>query len=163
MRPRAGPALLAVALVLALAGCTAAPPLPDVPIPLRNPTAPVASQADVTAERLAGDWVVVQGAGIAPGTRLGIGAGRVRLGGVALPLVDEGQGRFRMGDEVIWVHWLDFDNRTAALGAPGGGRVWIMDRSGRPAERLRAARDILDWYGYDLSRMTADRKREGTT
>jgi apolipoprotein D and lipocalin family protein len=59
----------------------------------------------------------------------------------------------RLGGAPLWVHWLDFDNRTAALGAPDGSRVWIMDRSGAPAERLSAAREILDWYGYDLSRL----------
>ncbi|NIY99674.1 lipocalin, partial [Salipiger sp. HF18] len=35
----------------------------------------------------------------------------------------------------------------------GGARVWIMDRTGRPGERLTAAREILEWYGYDLRRL----------
>ncbi|KUF11694.1 lipocalin [Pseudoponticoccus marisrubri] len=139
-----------------LAACASAPEAPStVPttIGLRNPTAPVASQADATLARLAGDWIVLQGGAVAPGTRLRIGPEGLRLNGVTLPLVDEGQGRFRLGETRLWVHWLDADNRTAALGDPDGGRVWIMDRTGRPGERLRAAREILDWYGYDLDRL----------
>lgn len=141
-------------MLFALAGCSAPEVLaPTANVPLRNPTAPVASQSDVTAARLVGDWTVVQGAGIAPGTRITVSGRDMRIGGASLPLSALGEGRFRMGEEVIWVHWLDFDNRTAALGNPDGSRVWIMDRIGQPAERLVAARDILDWYGYDLSRL----------
>lgn len=139
--------------LLAVAGCAAPAVLPVVPIPLRNPTAPIASQADVTMARLSGDWIVVQGAGIAPGTRLSFGADAVRIGGGSVPLKSATPGRMHLGDEVIWVHWIDADNRTAALGNPDGGRVWVMDRAGKPGERLRAAREILSWYGYDLSRM----------
>ena len=146
----------AVLLCLALAGCaagTAAPVLPPVTISLRNPTAPVASQADAGSSRLSGDWVVVEGAGIAPGARLRFEPSRVTVGGVSLPLADLGLGRLTLGGEAIWVHWIDADNRTAALGDPEGRRVWIMDRSGRPGERLAAARSILEWYGYDLARL----------
>lgn len=141
-------------LVMVLAGCAAPVPPSDIAIPLRNPTAPVASQSNATAKRLAGTWVVVAGAGLDAGTELRFAPGQVRIDGVTLPFADEGQGRFRLGAEVLWVHWLDFDNRTAALGDPGGGRVWIMDRTGRPGERLDAARKILDWYGYDLTRLS---------
>lgn len=145
----------ALLLVLALAGCGGGAPAPlaEVAIPLRNPTTPVASQADAGVARLAGDWVVVSGAGMAPGTRLRIGSGRMMLDDVTLPFVAEGQGRYLLGEERIWVHWLDADNRTAAMGEPGGKRVWIMDRSGAPGDRLRAAREILNWYGYDVGRM----------
>ena len=120
---------------------------------MRNPTAPIASQVDASLARLSGDWVVVQGAGLQPGSRLRFGAGTMLLDGVSLRLADKGQGRLDLAGEAIWVHWLDVDNRTAALGDPDDGRVWIMDRTGRPGERLRAAREILEWYGYDLSRM----------
>lgn len=143
----------ALALILCLAACVKAPTLPEVPIPLRNPTAPVASQVDASLSRLRGDWLVVQGAGLVPGSRLVFGDKAVRIGGVALPLQDKGQGRLLLGEEQLWVHWLDADNRTAAMGNPEGTRVWIMDRTGKPGERLKAAREILEWYGYDLSRM----------
>lgn len=143
----------ALAALLLLSACAGAPELPEVTIPLRNPTAPVASQADATAARLSGDWVVVQGAGVAPGTGLRFSDAAMTLDGVAIPLAGRGPGRFDLAGQTVWVHWLDADNRTAAMGDPGGGRVWIMDRSGRPGERLHAAREILRWYGYDLRRL----------
>lgn len=145
-----------LAICCVLAGCVQPEPqaLGEVTLPLRNPTAQIASQANVTPDRLYGQWVVVQGAGLPPGTQLTISKGEMRIGGVALRMTNKGQGRFVLGDMDIWVHWLDFDNRTAAMGDPQGRRVWIMDRTGNPGERLKAAREILDWYGYDLSRLS---------
>lgn len=138
-------------LVLLLAGCTAAPPVGGVP--LRNPTAPVGSQVDATLARLSGEWRVVQGAGLAPGARLRFGASQAVLAGEGVPVSDAGRGRLDLGGETVWIYWIDADNRTAALGDPDGARVWIMDRTGRPGARLTAARAILDWYGYDLTRL----------
>lgn len=142
------------ALLLALAGCAAIPATKD-PLPLRNPTAPIASQADVTLHRLSGTWIVVQGAGLPPGTPLRFARTQAQVAGRPVTLTAGRQGRFTLDGEEIWVFWLDADNRTAALGDPHGRRVWIMDRTGQPAERLRAAREILDWYGYDLTRLEA--------
>ena len=142
-----------VIALLALAGCTAPASLPEVSIPLRNPTAPVASQVDADLSHLAGDWVVVQGAGLAPGSTLAFDKGRLVVNGASLPVRNTGPGRLVVGRETVWIHWIDADNRTAALGNPDGTRVWIMDRAGKPGERLRAAREILTWYGYDLSRV----------
>ncbi|WP_420325287.1 lipocalin family protein [Mameliella sp.] len=141
----------ALCLVLALAGCAAAPPRGD--LPLRNPTAPVASQADAALGRLSGEWLVVQGAELRPGTRVRFDKRQAVIGGRAMPVRDEGQGRLTLDSAPVWVYWIDADNRTAALGDPDGRRVWIMDRSGQPGERLRAAREILAWYGYDLERL----------
>lgn len=141
-----------VSVVLTL-GCTAQAPRPDVTIPLRNPTAQVASQADVTPSRLAGDWIVVEGAGIAAGTAVSFSATQVQIGAQVLAFDMTGPGRFSLAGQDIWVHWLDISDRTAAMGDPAGGRVWILDRSGTPGERLKAAREILEWYGYDLSRI----------
>ncbi|MGH1414626.1 MAG: lipocalin [Pelagimonas sp.] len=126
----------------------------EIQIPVRNPTAQVASQADVTIDRLVGTWKIVQGAGIAPHSQVIVGPELAEIGGETLPFIAIGPGRFLLGGDEIWVHWLDINNRTAAMGEPGGKRVWIMDKSGTPGERLNAARRILDWYGYDLSRMT---------
>lgn len=144
--------LLATVLALALVGCGKAP-VKSVPIPLRNPTAQVGSQADATVQRLQGDWIVVQGAGVAPGSRVSISGNVMTLNGQPMPFTEEGAGRFTVLGQTLWVHWLDIDNRTAALGDPGGSRVWIMDRTGKPGERLGAAREILAWYGYDLRRL----------
>lgn len=120
-------------------------------IPLRDARQPVASQVDADAERLAGAWRVVEGAGVVPGMAVEIGPDRFIVAGSAQPLVSEGRGRFRVGDRALWVHWLDADARTAALGDPEGGWWMILDREGRPGERLAAARTILEWYGYRLS------------
>lgn len=139
---------------LLLAACAAKAPPAPVDIPLRNPTAPVGSQADAHLARLQGNWTVTEGAGMPPGARIEIGPSDLRVNGVALPLQEEAPGRLRVGDELLWVHWIDADDRTAAIGEPGGGRVWIMDRNGTPGERRTAAREILLWYGYDLSRMS---------
>ena len=144
---------LAVLAVLCGVACTPVTKSSETAIPLRKPTAQIASQADVTLDRLDGAWVIVSGAGVPVGARLVVSNGQARLGDVTLPLVALGQGRFRLGQDDIWVHWLDINNRTAALGEPGGKRVWIMDRTGQPGERLKAAREILEWYGYDLARL----------
>lgn len=144
---------LACTFLLVLAACEPVTMLPETSIPLRNPTAPVASQVDVTAERMKGDWQVVSGAGIGVGSHLKIRDTAILIDGIEQSFTLSGPGRFMLGGEEIWVHWLDINDRTAALGNPDGARVWVMDRQGNPGERLKAARKILDWYGYDLSRM----------
>lgn len=143
-------------LALVLAGCMAdAPdaPLPTVDIPLRNPTAPVASQSDASIDRLQGGWVVVAGAGLRPGETVTISDTGMTLRGVTFPMRGLGEGRFDVAGDPLWVHWLDVGARTAVLGDPNGARVWIMDRTGKPGDRLAPAREILEWYGYDLGRV----------
>ncbi|MBP0482869.1 lipocalin [Sagittula salina] len=140
-------------LPLVLAGCTSTAVLPRAPVPLRNPTAPVASQTDVSLSRLGGRWQVVESSRAEAGTEVLFGANAMRFGTDTRVLVPQGLGRFDWGEGTLWVHWLDADNRTLAMGDPGGGWFAILDRTGRPGERLRAAREILEWYGYDLSRL----------
>ena len=54
----------------------------------------------------------------------------------------------------IWVLWFDFDRRTVALGDPDGKFVTVLDRTAQGGgDRIVAAREILDWYGYDLSQV----------
>ncbi|MDO6585797.1 lipocalin [Salipiger sp. 1_MG-2023] len=142
----------ALGLLLLLCAC-AAPKLPPAPLSLRDESAPIASQVDAALARLSGDWVVIEGAGVRPGARIAVHDGLMRIDGAPMPIADEGMGRFRLAGQPIWVHWIDADNRTAALGEPGGTRVWIMDRGGASGERLSAAREILTWYGYALDRM----------
>lgn len=142
-----------VLAILLLSGCAGTGELPHADIPLRNPTAPVASQTDASLERLEGTWTIVEGAGIPPGEYIVFHNDTIVVGGISHPLSQEAGGRYSVGGDQLWVHWLDADNRTAAMGDPGGARVWIMDRTGRPGERLHAAREILEWYGYDLKRL----------
>ncbi|MEQ6248549.1 lipocalin [Sulfitobacter sp. HNIBRBA3233] len=66
--------------------------------------------------------------------------------------VGPGQYIVRMPDgrqRAIWVLWVDEGFRTAVLGNPDGTFAWIIDR-GRTggADRIAAAREILDFNGY---------------
>ena len=177
---------LSVFLALGLAACTPQPASEPTEVSLlRNPTAPIGSQADVTAADLAGEWTVRQRAqGGWPqgrlvqfqtdGDDLVLLADAVTCGPndlcesltVAVPYpagvagrFGDGQRRLAPGLDVpadIWVYWMDFDRRTVALGDPNGQFVAILDRSvNGGGDRITAAREILDWYGYDLTRVVS--------
>lgn len=80
-----------------------------------------------------------------------------------LPLRPRGQGRFSVtmpsGEaRDFWVLWVDEGFRTAVLGNPDGTFGWIVDRSTTGgADRIAAAREILDFNGYDVSRLRVTR------
>jgi apolipoprotein D and lipocalin family protein len=142
-----------VALVAAALLAACQPASMVRPFDLRKQSAPVASQVNVTAARLTGTWRVTSGAGILPRQVLKFTEYSLSINGKTTPFKQLGPGRFRFFGEEIWVHWMDADNRTAALGAPSGEMFWIMDRGDASGDRLRAAREILEWYGYDLKQM----------
>ena len=78
------------------------------------------------------------------GTAEIVGPGRlkVRFDGVPFVAAD------------YWVLWTDDDYRTAVVGAPNGRSGWVLNRTpGIRADRFDAARDILEFNGYDLSRL----------
>lgn len=53
-----------------------------------------------------------------------------------------------------WVLWVDEDYQTAVVGVPSGRAGWILNRAPTlRADRLQAARDVLAFNGYDLSRL----------
>ncbi|KQI67275.1 lipocalin [Loktanella sp. 3ANDIMAR09] len=53
-----------------------------------------------------------------------------------------------------WVLWVDEGYRTAVVGAPDGRSGWILNRTPDiPADRLTAAKEVLDFNGYDLNRL----------
>ncbi|RMA42681.1 lipocalin family protein [Rhodophyticola porphyridii] len=55
-----------------------------------------------------------------------------------------------------WVLWVDEGYRTAVIGQPDGRAGWILNREPViPADRLAAAREVLAFNGYDLSRLQA--------
>ncbi len=55
---------------------------------------------------------------------------------------------------VMWVLWVDEDHRTAVLGNPQGTMGRIINRSPRlRGDRLRAAREVMAFNGYDTSRL----------
>lgn len=80
------------------------------------------------------------------------------------PLAITGPGRVtpakatRPLDREWWVLWADTDLRTLVIGTPDGSFGFILNRGGAlPADRLTAARDILDWNGYDTARLVTFR------
>lgn len=149
----------------------------------RDPSAQIASQTDVTAARMAGEWHVRQRfsgySAMGPNLELSVlpaGALQLRLpisacvqsvctnDGHALVLLEPtGPGRWTpvnppqaLFDQELWVMWMDYDTRTAAIGTPSGEFGWIMDKSASGGrDRLVAARDIMEWFGYDVTKLQA--------
>lgn len=168
--------LMAVILV----GCAQEQPiLPQVDI-FRDPSAQIASQANVSADRMAGRWFIRQGFvnrsrpvtavtfSTLPNGGLQMAQTRLTceldicLNVETLVLLEQtGPGRWMPVDPPIatspaefWVMWMDFDSRTVAIGTPSGEFGWIMDKSrigGR--DRITAARDIMDWFGYTVAHL----------
>ncbi len=173
-------AILAIAAFGVLAACAVEPPVLTAREVFRDPGAQIASQTNVTSKRMAGDWVIRQRFAGLPAIgeimRLSVlpdGALQMTVAGPACEqagctqgdtlvlLNPTGPGRWMpvdppagMIDREIWVMWMDFDTRTAAIGTPSGSFGWIMDKNptgGR--DRILAARDIMDWFGYTVSRL----------
>lgn len=164
------PRLIRLALLALLGACTAKTPPAPVQV-FRNGATPIWSNATLDPLRLQGDWQEIA-AFAAPGTcrpggaritatpqglaisaRLCLAQGETAVQG---PLAVTGPGRLLPAGttEPWWVLWADADYRTLAIGTPSGHFGFILNR-GRPlpADRLRAAREILDWNGYDLRRL----------
>lgn len=73
-----------------------------------------------------------------------VGPGRLK---VAFPQIPFGAADY-------WVLWVDEGYRTAVVGAPNGRSGWILNREPKiPRDRLKAAREVLDFNGYDLGRL----------
>lgn len=167
--PNARLALLGLVL---LAACAA----PQPPVAgFRDMAAPFASTQRFEADRFLGDWVQVAGFA-APGRGVTAERHLYRRASTGQIVADvtgpdgttarrvyalEAPGRLRAvapEGEALWVLWVDEGFRTAVLGTPSGSEAFILDRSASPApDRLRAAREILAWYGYDMGRLQAAR------
>lgn len=163
---------IALPLLLLLAACAREAPVPEAAaVSFRDRSVPIASTVRGSVEDLAGDWVIAQSyPGLpfaAPGTRVTVAAaGNASLWRFAGPggarevaARTEVPGRYRPlaeGDPELWLLWVDDDFRTAVIGTPDGSFGWIMDRPGAAsADRTRAAREVLDFNGYDLGRLGA--------
>jgi len=169
--------------VLLLAGCAAAPDedvggLFEV---YRDTDAPIASAALFSPERYLGTWYEVarfsvpfEAGCVGVTAEYGVigenvisvkntcrnadGSVRSVIEGSAEIV---GRGRLKVtfpsvpfGASDYWVLWVDEGYRTAVVGAPNGRSGWILNRDPViPADRLVAAREILDFNGYDLSRL----------
>lgn len=172
-------ALLAGVVVLALGACVAPPSPIAVPAgpSYRDQNALIGVTSRYDARKFKGVWYVRAGFDPALG-RLAFNmldgpAGRVmRLGvfvcdpaGVCgdfaedLPVTRLGKGQFRVTlpdgkTRDFWVLWVDEGFRTAVLGNKAGDFGWIVDRSTKGgADRIAAAREILDFNGYDVSKL----------
>ena len=160
-------ALLALALAL-LAGCAAQ--APDTAQGLRDSKALIGATSRYDAARFKGPWLVRDsfGDGVAqvalvettqgPAFQLcsQVGCGD---GGTLWLAQQQGQGRYALSrpdgsTRTLWVLWIDEGFRTAVVGNPAGDFGWILDRSASGgADRIAAAREILDFNGYDTDQL----------
>jgi apolipoprotein D and lipocalin family protein len=145
-------------LVLSLAACGQHPPRGD--IPLRNPTAAFGGTSRFDAARFAGDWATVACLGdCAPQVRYAqtTGGDYLRQAGgttTAYAISAPGILRQRDADRTLVVMWVDEGFRTAVVGDADGRWAAILNRDRRPApDRIMAAREILDFNGWDVSKL----------
>lgn len=152
--------LNAALICVLLAGCAVRVPVPE-PGGFRRENAPIASVALFETARFAGRWYqtggfpgvcagqVVDVEAIAEGLSVTTHCGARELQEVWRKTAP---ARYQTPHGPVWVLWVDEDYRTAALGRPDGfwGAVW--NRAERiPADRALAAREILDFNGYDMA------------
>lgn len=146
---------LALGLVLALAACGGKG--------YRDKGAGMSSTTRFDLARMAGDWRVVARFADAEAAEAraperfrfdGATVTHVTTGGAqSLPVAVTGPGRMRVGGRALWVLWVDDGFRTAAIGHPSGAYGWIMEQGAGRADQRQAAREILAWAGYDLTRL----------
>lgn len=162
--------LIGLLLALVLVACAA--PLPRGQGAFRTADAPMWSNAQLDMVRLVGRWQQVATFADVPGAcpaggaeitgrpgaltlaaRLCLGDANRRLSGQMQAI---GPGRFSVGGQQWWVIWVDTDYRTLAIATPDGAFGFVLNRGGAiPPDRLRAAREIFDFNGYDVSRLIA--------
>ena len=104
-----------------------------------NTTAEYALRADGTLSVL-NTCLKAEGESVIAGSATVVGPGRlaIKLDGVPV-------------NAPYWVLWVDEGYRTAVVGVPSGRAGWILNRTPDiPADRLAAARRVLEFNGYDL-------------
>lgn len=153
--------LVALGGILALGACAAKQAgYPAGTLPLRNPTAPLGGSARFDPGRFSGDWVTracmgpcVPSVSFTQSLTGAVSESDARGSRAYLPDAP-GVLRATAGDDVLVVMWVDEGFRTAALGLADGSRAAIIDRSPTGgADRIAAAREILDFNGWDVSQL----------
>lgn len=163
-----GAAILGCVMLL---GCAQEPEPKFLPDGYRDRSVQITSSTRFDPAAFAGDWVVIESFDETPRpvtvARLSFQVSpmgflyqeRLPQGeqAQAVPLSIGRFGRLNFADperDPIWVLWIDEDHRTAVLGTPSGrmGRIINRGRNLR-ADRLKAARDVLAFNGYDLSKL----------
>ena len=160
-------ALLSLVLAL-LAGCGAR--VPDTAQGLRDSKALIGATSRYDAARFQGPWLVRDsfGDGVAQVALVETTQGPAFLlcaqvgcggGGTLWLAQQQGQGRYALSrpdgsTRTLWVLWVEEGFRTAVVGNPAGDFGWILDRSASGgADRIAAAREILDFNGYDTDQL----------
>lgn len=168
----------ALAAAIAVGACTAPEPAPVVLGPsYRDASALIGVTSRFDTQKFGGLWYVRAGfapdlgrtafrmvrTAEGPAMRLGVflcdPSGACGDYSEDLPVTTLGKGQFRvrMPDgrtRDFWVLWVDEGFRTAVLGNKTGDFGWIIDRSTTGgADRIKAAREILDFNGYDVSKL----------
>jgi apolipoprotein D and lipocalin family protein len=70
-----------------------------------------------------------------------------------------GPGRFSFEGEVLWVLWIDQSYDVAVI-ATASGKAHILGRKLQIAsDKRQAAHDILNWNGFDTSKLRAARRK----
>ncbi len=160
---------MTVAGLCLIAACVPAPRQAG----FRDRSVPISSSTAFDPARFQGQWQVVGAFGDA--ARCGVLDEDWRIGTAAFVITGmrcgpqggtgyrtvarlSGPGRVSRdgpgGAEEIWILWVDADYRVAAFGTPDGGFGGILARPGQArADLLTAAREILDFNGYDISRL----------
>jgi apolipoprotein D and lipocalin family protein len=152
-------------MLLGLCGCATSSTVSG----FRDTSAPIGATTRFEPERLNGDWWVRAEFSNGPATLRQLryqwdGATTFSIGAKdgALVLHDVTKGArwvARGGHSETWLLWVDADYRTAALGAPDGSMGMILDRASTGGDdRVKAATDIFQWYGYDMSKLQEARQ-----
>lgn len=148
-------------IVLTVLAACAPKPVQDVSF--RDTSRQVYSIAGLDPARINGHWVQVAGFGAAcSGGSMEIGATTqyalcladgVKAGTGAM--TSTLPGRFDLpGVGPFWVLWADGDDRTLVIGAPSGRYGFVLNREAAiPVDRMKAARDILQFNGYDVGKL----------
>lgn len=163
-----------IGLVLLLVACSTVPKTITVGR-YRASDAPIYSIAALDTARLVGTWQQVAGfgpkgkcssgqvdiaktaAGLAVAYQLCLSGVGATGSGAMQP---DGRGRFVVPGQPgpWWVLWADTDYRTLIIGTPSGQFGFILNRGGVfSADRIAAAREILDFNGYDLRQLQLGR------
>lgn len=150
--------------LMALVMLAACAPKPVQEASFRDTSRQVYSIAGLDPARINGHWVQVAGFGgscrggtmeIGPTTNYALCLpGGVKTG--AGPMTASLPGRFDVpGLGPFWVLWADADDRTLVVGAPAGRYGFVLNREvSIPPDRLKAARDILQFNGYDVAKLS---------
>lgn len=156
---------LALAALITVAGCIPAPKFE-----FRDQSVLIGATTRFDAQRFAGNWYVV--ARFAPeGVKMqqythqysvdpATGDVEMRINNAPQSVQrfhQDGPGVLRPTGqgEALVVMWVDEGFRTAVIGTVSGSIGYVLDRKPVPApDRFDAAREILEFYGWKVGRLT---------